>query len=39
LPVSAARYRPVRLGGCLVATAERRTGGVVVLRSTEALAP
>jgi feruloyl-CoA synthase len=30
-------YRPVRVGGCVQATAERRADGTVVLRSTETL--
>ncbi|HSW06168.1 feruloyl-CoA synthase [Aquabacterium sp.] len=34
---SAARYRAVRVGGCLDATLETRDGGVQLLRSTEAL--
>jgi feruloyl-CoA synthase len=31
------RYRPVRVGGCVSATVERRVDGSVVLRSTEPL--
>jgi feruloyl-CoA synthase len=34
-----ARYRDIRVGGCLQATVERRADGAVVLRSTEALQP
>ncbi len=34
-----APFRPVRVGGCLHAVVERRAGGTVVLRSTEALQP
>ena len=37
--MTAARYRPVRFGGSLSATVERRADGSVVLRSTEALKP
>jgi len=33
-----ARYRPVRVGGCVDARAEQRADGALVLRSTEALA-
>ncbi len=36
---AAPRFRPVRVGGCVEATLERREGGVLVLRSTEALQP
>lgn len=34
-----AAFRPVRVGGCLHAEVERRAGGTLVLRSTEALQP
>ncbi|HEX7384003.1 MAG TPA: feruloyl-CoA synthase [Burkholderiaceae bacterium] len=37
--MTAARYRPVRFGGSLSATVERRADGSLVLRSTEALKP
>ncbi len=33
------RFRSVRVGGCVEASLERREGGVLVLRSTEALKP
>ncbi|MFO1273028.1 MAG: feruloyl-CoA synthase [Rubrivivax sp.] len=36
---AAARFRPVRVGGCVEASLERREGGVLVLRSTEAIKP
>jgi feruloyl-CoA synthase len=36
---AAAAFRPVRVGGCLHAEVERRAGGTLVLRSTEALQP
>jgi feruloyl-CoA synthase len=34
-----AKYRPVKVGGCLSATAEQRPDGSLVLRSTEPLRP
>jgi len=37
--VDAPRYRPVRTGGCIEATVERRADGSTLLRSTEPLGP
>jgi feruloyl-CoA synthase len=37
--MGSARYREIRVGGCLSAEVERRADGVQVLRSTEALQP
>ena len=34
-----AKYRAARDGGCLAATIEDQAGGVLVMRSTEALQP
>ena len=33
------KFRPVRVGGCVHANAERRADGSLVLRSSEALQP
>jgi len=37
--MSGSKYRDIRVGGCLSASLQERPGGVVVLRSTEALLP
>ncbi|MBI5258013.1 MAG: feruloyl-CoA synthase [Burkholderiales bacterium] len=37
--MSAVRYRPLHVGGCIAATQELRADGTMVLRSTEPLGP